>query len=363
MDSEVPPSASPRLVDVARIAGVSRATASRALAGYGRVSAQTIARVRSVADRIGYRPDPIAQAMRSGHTGSVGLVTADVSGSFFSQTTISIIHELALREYNTLVLTTDENLDNERKAVRVLLDKKVDGLIVVTAARTGHQHLMRGGSAAAPLVFLDRRADDVEACAVCTDDRPSAAECVKILQQAGHRKIGFITMSETVTTGLPTVDNMSSVISPVEDRALGWLEGMQAAGLDAQPHWFALVGNSHEEAVTAATTMLKHPDRPTAILAGNSEVALAIISACSAVNVSLPDELSLICFDDSLWASIMTPALTVVSRPVRELSSKAVNLLLAQINGEQPPVSIILPNKIIHRNSVAWPVQYPGRQA
>ncbi len=168
------------------------------------------------------------------------------------------------------------------------------------------------GSTRRPLVFLDRRADDVNAS--------------------------------------------TQAISTVVDRTEGWLQGMDKAGIAVRPEWLAFTDQDHETAERAAIGMLSQPDRPTAIVAGNSEVALAIIAACRHLAIPLPQGLSLICFDDPNWASLITPALSVVSRPVHELGSQAVNLLLTQIRGEQEnPDSLVLPSEIIIRDSITAP--------
>ncbi|MGC3955394.1 MAG: LacI family DNA-binding transcriptional regulator [Propionicimonas sp.] len=354
--------AAPRLVDVARIAGVSRATAARALGRYGRVSEATTNRVQQAADSLGYRSNAIARAMRVGRTSTIGLVIADISSSFFDQATLAIIRTAALEGYQTLVLNTDEDLESEQRAVEVLLDKRVDGLIVVTSVRTGHQHLLNDGRPITPLVFLDRRVDDVDACVVSTDDRDSARRCVEILASHGHTRIGMLTTS-TRAHGQRLGYTSPLAIAVMVDRVTGWMEGIERAGVPMRPDWLVFTDGDHDSARAAAIGLLAAKDRPTALLAANSEVALAIIDACQELGLEIGSDLSLIGFDDPSWARLVTPSLSVVSRPVYQLGAIAVRKLLLQISGEQHrPESLVLPTRIIERDSVSTPREPTGQQ-
>lgn len=361
LDSADQPAA-PRLVDVARVAGVSRATAARALGGYGRVSDSTVNRVQEVADSLGYRSNAIARAMRVGRTSTIGLVIADISSSFFDQATLAIIRTAALEGYQTLVLNTDEDLESEQRAVEVLLDKRVDGLIVVTSVRTGHQHLLTDGRPTTPLVFLDRRVDDVDACVVSTDDRDSARRCVEILAGHGHTRIAMLTTS-THAHGQRIPYTSPLAIAVMVDRVTGWMEGLEQAGVPMRSDWLVFTDGDHESARSAAIGLLAAKDRPTALLAANSEVALAVIDACQELGLEIGSDLSLIGFDDPGWARLLTPSLSVVSRPVYQLGAIAVRKLLQQISGEQlRPESLVLPTRIIERDSVAAPRDLPSEQ-
>jgi LacI family transcriptional regulator len=309
--------------------------------------------VVQAAETLGYRSNAIARAMRSGRTSTIGLVIADISGSFFDRATLAIIRTAAASGYQTLVLNTDEDLEAEADAVGVLLNKRVDGLIVVTSSRTGHDHLLDGDQLVAPLVFLDRRADDVPACVVSTDDRSAAREAVAIFVEHGRRKIGMLSTSSTIA-GRRLSYTSPQAISTMSDRVGGFQEGLAAAGLEFREDWLVFTDTDHETATAAAIELLSRRERPTAILASNSETALALLQACQQLDLKVAEDLSLIGFDDPTWARLMRPALTMVSRPVYELGSAAVEKLLLQITGEHDrPDSLTLPAQIVPRDSVA----------
>ncbi|MDR1393527.1 MAG: LacI family transcriptional regulator [Bifidobacteriaceae bacterium] len=357
MTDQVPRSSgqagAPRITDVAALAGVSRATAARALGGYGSVSFDTSRRVQEAAVQLGYRSNEIARAMRLGHTSTIGLVIADISGSFFYQATLAIIRTAARLGFQTLVLNTDEDFGAERRAVRELLDKRVDGLIIVTSARTGHDYLTNPPPV--PVVFLDRRADDVDACVVSTDDESAARECVSLFTRHGHSRVGLLCNSSTVDgKRLPYTSPLA--ISTMVGRVTGWMSGMKQAGLPVRSDWLVFAEDDHESAKASAIRLLSQRDRPSALLAINSELALAAIDACHTLKLEIGSDISLIGFDDTAWAPLISPALTVVSRPVYRLGALALENLVLQISGSQfRPESVVLSASLIERASVDAP--------
>ncbi|GAA1547112.1 LacI family transcriptional regulator [Microbacterium ginsengiterrae] len=343
------------IVDVARLAGVSTATAGRALGGYGQVGKKSAASVRAAAQELGYHSNEVARSMRSGRTSTIGLVIADISGSFFEQTTLAIVRTAAQRGYHTLVLNTDEDLTAEADAVRVLLDKRVDGLIVVTSSRTGHDHLVNGGDLVAPLVFLDRRTEDVPACVVSTEDRETAREAAKLFSELGHTRIGMLTTTSKLGGKLLPYDSKQAV-STMHDRVSGLLEGIADAGLQLADNHLVYTDPDHNEAKTNAIRLLSGEERPTAVLAANAETALAIMDACNELGLEVGTDVSIVAFDDPSWARLLTPSLSVVARPVYDLGAAAVEKLIVQMRGEHDrPDSLTLPATIILRDSVGPP--------
>src|SRR6195952_2518852 len=129
------------LTDVAELAGVSRATASRALGGYGAVSPAVRARVTAVAAQLGYRPNVVARNVRTGTTSTIGVVIADMSNPFFAQTTRGISDAARRHGYQVMVINTDENLQTEKLSLELLLNKRVDGIVIPAANRRASQHL------------------------------------------------------------------------------------------------------------------------------------------------------------------------------------------------------------------------------
>jgi Bacterial regulatory proteins, lacI family/Periplasmic binding protein domain len=168
-------SSAPTIIDVAELAGVSRATASRAMGNYGRIAAATVEQVRKAAAELGYRPNEVARAMRQGRTKTIGLVIiADFTNAFFDRATKAIVDAAKARGYQVLITNTDEDIAAERQAIETLVDKQVDGLIVVPSTAAVHDHLATIQKSGKPLVLLDRRVDGIIATSITTDDLTGA---------------------------------------------------------------------------------------------------------------------------------------------------------------------------------------------
>ena len=344
--------APPTIVDVAQAAGVSRATASRALSGYGRVSSETVEVVQAAAHRLGYRPNTIAKSMRSRRTKTIGLVMiADLTSAFFARATKAIVAGARADGLEVLIVNTDENPTVERQAVETLLEKRVDGLIVVVSSAAEHPHLRPRYLRHTPVVLVDRRIDRLRLTSVTTDDESGARMAVAHAADRGHRRLGFAASVGTVrgvTRRIP-----ADLISTTQERVDGFREGARAAGIPrARQHW-AFCGGTPAEIEAAAGVLLDVDEAPTLVVAANNDVALGIMAAASARGLQIGRDLSLIMFDDSPWAAL-PPGITVVARPVEELGSLAVSRLLAEIAGEaKPGEAIVLPTTLIERGSVA----------
>lgn len=340
------------IIDVALAAGVSRATASRALAGYGRISAATREKVRSTAEQLGYQPNDLARAVRAGRSSTIGLVVTDIGNPFFAQAAKSVVTTVSALGYQVLIANTDEDPGAERRAVAVFAEKRVGGLIVVPSAAESYDHLFHRGNPRLPLVLLDRRLPGVRAATVVSDDFSAASEAVALLAGKGHRRIGMIDGNSAVpgfATARPRL-----LVSAAADRIDGFRSGMRQAGLRVRQNWMLYVRAADPAAARgAALTLLGGRERPTAVVTNNSDVALGVLAACRELALSLGREVSLVTFDDADWTRTCTPPVSIVSRPVPQLGEAAARELIAQIGGEPPSGPVVLPNTVIDRASVA----------
>jgi LacI family transcriptional regulator len=345
------------IVDVARAADVSRATASRALAGYGRIRPATRDRVRAVAEELGYRPNGLARAMRAGRSATIGLVVTDIANPFFAQATKAVASTASELGYDVLVADTNEDEKAERRAVLVFAEKRVDGLIVVPAPGSPHDQLLDAAYAqvaSTPLVLLDRRRADHHCASVTSDDFRSAVDAVSLLVSHGHTRIGMIDgnwASSGFTSRRPRI-----LGSAAAERIDGFREGLKRSSLSARPGWM-LYASAREPyaAQAAAASMLSHRDRPTALVTNNSDVALAVVTVCQKLELEIGSDLSLVTFDDASWAAAIRPPISAVARPVAQMGEAAVRELVAQIGGRPPSPPIVLSNNLIDRRSVGVP--------
>lgn len=339
-----------RLVDVARLAKVSRATAARALGGYGLVGEETRARVNEAAKALNYRLNEAARAMRAGHTQVIGVVIADISNSFFASTARAIIDTCASLGYQTLIINTDDNLKAEVEAVQTLVEKRVAGMIVVPSSPDKNDHLRNAGALEGRMVLLDRRIADLPISSVTTDDRGGARDAVELFVARGHTRIGLVVM--TAAASSQRQSEPRGAVSSALDRVIGVREALKEAGLELPRAWLRYTPNNPKMILDAAIAILSSNPRPTAILATCEEVAVGVLSACRQLGLAIGKDVALISFDESPWSGALTPAISVVQRPIYEMGRTAVNLLVRQIQGGTAGKDIEMPTILIDRESV-----------
>jgi LacI family transcriptional regulator len=349
----------PTIIDVAERAGVSRATASRAMGGYGRIAEDTVLQVRKAAAELGYRPNEVARAMRRGRTKTIGLVViADFTNAFFDRATKAIVDAAKNMGYQVLISNTDEDIAAERQAIETLVDKQVDGLIVVPSTAAMHDHLAALKNSGKPFVLIDRRLEGIAATSITTDDYSGAEAAVRHAYSLGHRRFGFLVAAAGDYGQME--ERPALLISSIEDRVNGLLSGCNDVGVKkAQQSWIFCEDNAREPELAVAR-LLDRPKPPTVIITSNNDMALALLKVAGNRKLVIGKDISLITFDDSQWAAAMAPGLTVIARPVEELGSLAIEKLVAEIKQPgQAAEKIVLPTELIARGSVANLVMYP----
>lgn len=335
--------------DVAAAAGVSRATVSRALAGYGRISKQTVDHVKAVADSLGYRPNALAIAMRAGKTKTIGLVViSDFTNAFFDRATKSIIDRAKELGYRVLIQHSDEDVAVERVAVETMLANQVDGIILVPASTTQHSHLTPKKLSGKPVVIIDRMLDIPRFTTVTTGDEEAAKEAVAYASENGHKNLGFL-IAVPGTRGF-TLEQPEIPITSVQERVTGFDLGVRAA--KAKSVW-VYSEDKQTIAESAVEKLLDSPKAPTIIFTSNNDMLLAVLKVVGERGLTIGKDISVVSFDDSPWAAAMVPGITVISRPVEELGHIAVTELVEAIEGNAKSKEIVLPANLIKRGSVA----------
>jgi LacI family transcriptional regulator len=343
---------SPTIPDVARQAGVSTATAARALGGYGAVSESARLAVLAAAEELGYHRNELARAMITGRTNTIGLVIADIENPFFAGAARGVSDAAREAGYEVVLTNTDEDPDAERSIVRVLLSKRIDGLIVAPTS-PGTEHLVAAQRSGCPVVLLDRRLEDFAVDTVLVDSVAAVRNVVERLVGVGHRRIAMVTGGlsyEERKAGRPGV-------STGHDRVDGFLGALADAGI-AEPTTYLRTGaHSPELACRLTEELVALPDRPTAVFASNSRVALGVLKAIRDAGLEMPREISMVGFDDADWTSVVTPPISVVAQPTHALGRRAAELLLARISGdEEPPRLHMMATDFLSRMSVAPPL-------
>jgi LacI family transcriptional regulator len=352
-------SSAPTIIDVAELAGVSRATASRAMGGYGRIAQATLDQVRAAADQLGYRPNEVARAMRRGRTKTIGLVIiADFTNAFFDRVTKAVVDAAKKNGYQVLITNTDEDISAERQAIQTLMDKQVDGLIVVPSTSAVHDHLATLQKDGKPLVLIDRRVDGVNATSITTDDFSGAEAAVKHAFALGHRRFGFL-VAAAGNYGISS-ERPAVMISTVEERINGFASGCADLGIKPKQQSWIFCEDNDKSPAAAVAKLLDQPKAPTVVLTSNNDMALALLKTAGNRKLAIGRDISLITVDDSQWAAAMAPGITVVARPVEDIGTIAVEKLLAKIDvTDLKAEKIVLPTELVTRGSVANLVMYP----
>ncbi|MGE5376080.1 MAG: LacI family DNA-binding transcriptional regulator [Bacteroidota bacterium] len=331
----------PTIQDVARLAGVSPITVSRVLNHSGYASEETRTRVEAAVAELGYVPNTLARGLRSKRTNTLALVMTDITNPFFTLIARGVEDTASNSGYTVIFCNTDESEKEEEKYLNILVQKQVDGILLVPAC-SNSQPLNFLQSNEIPFVLLDRRVPGTRSDLILCDSKQGAYNLTQHLIELGHKRIVTITGPREISTS--------------QDRASGYRQAMKDAGLadSIQVHYGYFTQNSGYE---RTRQLLALDPRPTAILGGNNFITIGILQALKDAGLCVPEDMSVVGFDDLPASMIVDPFLTVASQPAYQMGSQATELLLKRIAGQLPKATqeIVLPTELILRRSSGKP--------
>lgn len=328
------------MLDVARRAGVSKATVSRVLAGRGYVSKTVRDKVMSAVQEMGYRPNLLARNLATRRSQSIGLMVPNTlyNGPFFSE----LLYQVAtLTEQlgSQLVLADGKHTaDQERQAINFLIDSRCDALIIYPRSLSVKEIDELIPTISKPLLVLNRRLKKFPHYAVCADHEHDTFQAVNYLIEQGHRDIAFIKGLAGSHTGL--------------SRLNGYLAALKQHDIAPQPKLMLEGGWTNESGRLAAVELLQHKISFSAIVASNDDMAIGAICALNAAGIKVPEHVSLLSFDDIPVAAFLTPALTTVRVPVDRMVSSAMMQLAKMLDGESVEPLALMPGELVKRRSV-----------
>jgi LacI family transcriptional regulator len=332
-----------KLRDVAAMAGVHAATASRALNAETRelVNGETAERVLAAAEKLGYRPNPIARGLKTQRSYTIGVVVPDLRNPIFPPLARGIEDRLETDGYTSLLANTDNDPERERLSFEALRARRVDGFITATARRE-HPLLHEFAASGTPLVLVNRSTDGDDLPSAVADDEDGIRQAVEHLADLGHRRIAHFAV-RSVSTG--------------ERRYQGFLKAMEARGLEVDPALIAETGMYSEAEGTRGTRqLLQRGGAFTAIVAGNDLMALGAIDALREAGLECPRDVSVVGVNDMAWSDRFSPALTTVRMPHYDLGVTAADLLFERLaTPDAPPRHVMLPAELVVRASTAPP--------
>jgi len=329
-----------KIEDVAKLAEVSSSTVSRALTRPDMVAPSTRERVIQAAHQLGYQPNKLARGLRKQQSHLLGLMVTDILAPFHATLAKGVQDAAEKHGYVVFLFNTDEQPEKEERYLKELQSHLPEGLLIVPTSKT-RQNLGIVGNLT--VIELDRTSGTPGVHSVLVDNVTGARGAVEHLIKLGHRRIGMVAGPHSVTTAL--------------ERLEGYKQALLSAGLQVQEELIATGDHKEEGGYRATQTLLSLPPklRPTALFVGNSEMAAGAVLAVRDLHLNIPDQLSLISFDDTRWARLMQPALSVVAQPAYDLGYIACETLISLLKRDKPvpTTTLRLNTELIIRQSTA----------
>ncbi len=325
--------------DIAKAAGVSHTTVSRALRDDPRISEQTRNLVHRLAAEMGYSPSAIARGLATGKTNTVGMVVTTISDPFVAPIAQGTERKAMEAGYSLILSQSGADPDRELAAVRLLRERRVDG-VIVTASRVGELYTPLLSELKVPIVLINNQKGGGYLHSIYVDDFAGAKMAVGLLIDLGHRDIAYIACPERERSN--------------RNRMNGYKAALESRGISVNERLILQLEGKDDMARGAAAVeeILSLDERPTALFCYNDMTAIGALQALHESGVRVPEDISIVGFDDVPISSVVCPALTTVAQPKEEMGVKAMEMLLALIEGEERENVVVKPRLVV-RSSTA----------
>lgn len=317
--------------DIAKALGLSTSTVSRALNGSHEIGMETKRLVLEYAEKINYRPNPIALSLKEQKSRFIGVVVCEVANSYFSQA-INGIESIAYnRGYHVIVTQTHESAIREEANIQHLLSRHVDGLLISLSAQTidttPFKYLQDKGF---PIVFFDRVAADIECHKITTDNYNGAFEAVELLINEGFNNIAYLTISDNLLI--------------MKERLAGYKAALEAHNLPFKPEFVKQCsqgGLITADVENSVTHLLNMEDRPDAIFTASDRLTTSCMFTIKKMGLKIPDDIAIAGFTNSDVTELFDPPLTVVRQPAFQIGQIATEILIRTIESKYPVVEFV----------------------
>ncbi|WP_426517432.1 LacI family DNA-binding transcriptional regulator [Diaminobutyricibacter sp. McL0618] len=329
----------PTITDVAAAAGSSRSVTARALRGEGYVAAAVRERVLAAAEQLGYVPHAMASSLRSQESRSVGVLVSDLRDPFYANLAAGIAHRARENGYMMFLVDTRNSAEEELEAARTFVGMRVAGVVAtpLTDEISGYFAKQR-----TPIIEVDRTFSQGRSDSVLVNNAGASQRVSDLLIALGHRRIAMLTDETNWTTGA--------------ERFEGYRSSLEAAGLEVDPRLIVTAGSDVEESRSAVVDLLTGRDRPTAVFSANGVLAEGLWRAATDLGLRVPDDLSIVSFDDAPWMSMVTPGVTAVAQDTVAMGEAAMSRLLVRMHEPEAAVQqIVVDARIVARGSTAAP--------
>ncbi len=325
-----------KIKDVADAAGVSTATVSRVLANKPHVRPEVHKRVMEVVQALGYRPNRVAQNLRSNSSKIIALIVSDIENPFFQSVSRAVDDAAHEQGFSVLLYNTDENPEKEKLCLNLLRDENVAG-VILSPTRQAIDNLAATSFLAMPMVIIDRHVSKLDVDNVVIDNAKSAYTITNHLLEHGYKRIAGI-FGIGSTTG--------------RDRREGFMRALKDYNIKPVNDFIKYTNAREADGFLTATKLLQAKERPDAVFTSNSLLASGVLLAIRESRLSIPDDIAFASFDDTTWAKLVEPALTVIEQPTYEIGRTAAEMLIKRI--QDPTRSnreVVLNTKLLVRQS------------
>ncbi|HAZ02065.1 MAG: hypothetical protein A2W90_09170 [Bacteroidetes bacterium GWF2_42_66] len=330
------------LEEIAKQLGVSKTTVSLVLnnkAKENRISDEIMKKVKKLAEELNYTPNHFARGLRKGTTNTVGLIIGDISNPFFSRIARYIEDEAAKEDYHVIVASSDEKKEKTEQLIHILLDKKVDGLII-TPNYQNSEIVLWLKKQEVPFVLVDRYFPKIKTNYVGVDNGAGISSAITHLYEQGYEKIALITYHP--------------LMSNIKERINGFREALKKNNLRLHNQYIQEVSytSTEDDVKLAIDQLLALTNPPRAILFATNKIGLYGMEHLNARNVRIPQDISVISFDDDPAFRLSYPPVTVIEQPLKEIATDAARLLLEQMKTKKIKYEeIVKPVNLIIRKS------------
>lgn len=333
-----------RLEDLSKKLGVSKVTVSKALRNHPDISPETTAKVKALAEKLGYLPNYMAKNLSSRKSNTIGLVVPKIAHFFFGSVIESVYDSAFENNYEIVLTVSQESAEREKRHIMSLLSMRVDGLIISITQETEDLSIFnRALQLNVPIVFIDRIPRIKDVPTVTVDDKGGAFSAVENFIFNGIKKIGHI-------GGYPSI-NIGN------ERYEGFVEAMTKYNITINENWITRGGFGEEDGYKGFKKIYETGPLPEAILAVTYPVALGIYQAALENGIKIPRDLKVTCFGSNTYLKSIPSAFSFVDQPARELGSEALNLMLKLINNPEgyKSINIELKTKLITNSNSDTP--------
>lgn len=304
--------------DIAREAGVTHTTVSRALRGSSLISVETSERIHQIAAAMGYQPSAAARSLKTNRSQVLGVIVSHIADPFFSEI-LQGIDEIAQQSgYSLFIAAAQHDRAREEGIVKTMREHRVDGVIICSTPFSAEQSQLLKSSNT-PLVVINNQSAEDYRYSIYHDDVDGSRQVVQHLIKLGHRRIAYLGNSQSGRTTL--------------DRLTGFRQEMETAGLAvATEYVYEVPGSRPEDGVSASTYFLNLPQPPTAIFCFNDMLAIGVLHGLQNSGIRVPEDISIVGFDNIVFSAYTKPALTTLDQPKHYIGAEAARLILGLLD-------------------------------